>query len=53
MNDKMFYFLLGFVSMTIISIAVVSYNPTPKTEVVCGGCGSMQWYSVLADAEDN
>ena len=51
MNDKMFYFLLGFVSMTIISIAVVSYNPTPKTEVVCGGCGSMQWYSVLAENE--
>ncbi len=53
MRDKMYYFLLGFVSMTIIAIIIVSYNPTPETEIVCGGCGSMQWYSVIADAEDN
>ena len=51
MKDKMFYFLLGFMSMLVIAMFVVSINPTPKTEIVCGGCGSTQWYSVIANNE--
>ena len=52
MRDKMYYFLLGFMSMTIIAMIIVSYNPTPKTDVVCGGCGGMQWYSVIAEGDE-
>jgi len=51
MRDRMYYFLLGFMSMTIIAIIIVSYNPTPKTDIVCGGCGGKLWYSVIASDE--
>ena len=52
MKNKLFYFLCGFISMWLISIIVIAYNPTPKTDVVCGGCGSYQWYSVLAKGDE-
>ena len=51
MVNKMFYFLLGFISMFIIAMVVVSINPEPKTEIICGGCGSPKWYSVIANNE--
>ena len=51
MRDKIFYFLLGFMSMLVIAMFVVSTNPPPRTEIICGGCGSPQWYSVIANNE--
>jgi len=50
-SDKLFYFTLGFMVAMLISMAVVAYIPSPDTQVVCGGCGSPHWYSVLADGE--
>ena len=52
MKDKPFYFLLGFMLMGLLAIIIVAYNPTPRTDVVCGGCGSHQWYSILGDGEE-
>ena len=49
MKDKMYYFTLGFIISTLVSIIIITANPTPRTEIVCGGCGSPQWYSVIAD----
>ena len=51
MRKNMYYFLLGFISMCFIAVAVISYNPEPETEVVCGGCGSPKWWSVIVDSE--
>jgi len=51
MNDRMYYFALGFVVSTLVSIVIITANPTPETEVVCGGCGSPKWYSLIADGE--
>ena len=51
MSDKLYYFTLGVVIMGIISMFVVRYIPTPKPDFVCGGCGSMQWHSVVAEGE--
>ena len=51
MNRKILYFLLGFVSMAIISIAVISHNATPEVDTVCSKCGSQEWWFVLAEGE--
>ena len=51
MKDKLYFFTLGFMVSTIVSIVIITANPTPETEVVCGGCGSPKWYSVIADGE--
>ena len=52
MADKLYYFTLGVVIMGIISMFVVRYIPTPKPDFVCGGCGSMQWHSVVAEGDE-
>ena len=49
MNTKMFYFLLGFLSMTVISIYIVSKYPAPPGDMACGKCGSYEWYFKIAE----
>jgi len=51
-SDKLFYFTLGFVIAIMVSMVVVVYVPSPDTNLVCGGCGSPEWHSVLADGEE-
>ena len=51
MRDKMYYFLLGFMSMTLIAMIIISYNPTPEIATVCGKCGSEEWWFVIAEGE--
>ena len=48
----MYNFLLGFVSMAVVAIIVVSYNPTPEVETVCGKCGSEEWWFVIAGGDE-
>ena len=48
----MYNFLLGFISMTVVSVIVISYNPTPEVEAVCGKCGSPEWWFVIAEGEE-
>ena len=45
-------FTIGFMVATLVAMVVVSYSPTPKPDFVCGGCGSMQWYSVMAEGDE-
>ena len=52
MKDKMYYFLLGFISMALVVMTVISYNQTPETNTVCGKCGSYEWWFVLAEGEE-
>ena len=49
MNDKMYYFTLGMAVATLIAIAILSINPIHQTELVCGGCGSPHWWSIIAE----
>ena len=51
MKDKMLYFTAGFIISTFVSIIILSANPTPKTEIICGGCGSPKWWSVITNNE--
>ena len=51
MKDKMYYFLLGFMSMAVIATAIVSYNSTPQVDTVCNKCGSQEWWFKIADGE--
>tara|TARA_R100001244_G_C5069578_1_gene111018 strand:- start:115 stop:273 length:159 start_codon:yes stop_codon:yes gene_type:complete len=51
MKDRMFYFLLGFMSMGFIAMSVISYYPTLETEEACGKCGSKAWYFQLAEGD--
>jgi hypothetical protein len=51
-SNSLFYFTLGFVMAIMLSMVVVAYAPPPDTQIVCGGCGSPQWHSVLADGEE-
>ena len=52
LKDTMFYFLLGFISMTVISMIIISYNPTPVTETVCLKCGSPEWWFQIAEGDE-
>ena len=47
----MYNFLLGFVSMAVVAVIVISYNPTPEVATVCGKCGSPEWWFVIAEGE--
>ena len=49
MNDKMYYFLVGFSVAILIAMIILSFNPSPQTELVCGGCGSPDWWSIIAE----
>ena len=51
MSDKMYYFLLGFMSMGLIASIIISYYPLPETEQACGECGSKAWYFRIAEGE--
>lgn len=51
MNDKMFYFLVGFMTMGLIAMITVAYNPKPPTDITCMSCGSEQWWFTLAEDE--
>ena len=51
MKDKLYFFTLGFMLSTIVSMFIITMNPEPKTELICGGCKSPHWYSVIADDE--
>ena len=51
MRDKIFYFLLGFMSMGLIAMAILSKYPAPQGDVTCGKCGSYEWYFKIAEAE--
>ena len=45
----MYNFTLGFMTAMLIAMVVVSYSPTPKTDLVCKGCGSLDWWSVNSE----
>ena len=47
----MYNFLLGFVSMAMVAMAVISYNTTPEVDTVCNNCGSQEWWFKLAEGE--
>jgi hypothetical protein len=49
MRDRLYYFTLGFCIAMMVAWGIVSMLPTPVTEVVCGVCGSEQWWFVLAE----
>ena len=52
MKDKMFYFLIGFMSMGLVAISILCYYPTPETEQACGECGAKAWYFKLAEGSE-
>ena len=52
MTDKLYYFTLGFMLMGLIAMFIFSYYPTPETKLVCGGCGSPEWYSIIAEGDE-
>lgn len=45
-------FTIGFMVATLIAMVIVVYYPTPKPDFVCEGCGSMHWYSVMAEGDE-
>ena len=51
-RDKMYHFTLGFCIAILISMIVVSYNPTPETEQACSNCGMKAWYFKLAKGDE-
>ena len=40
---------LGIMIGVLLCMAIMSYYPTSQTKLVCGGCGSPEWYSILAE----
>ena len=52
MRDKLYYFLLGFMTMGLIAMFVVRYHPTPETVETCGKCGSKAWWFQLAEGDE-
>ena len=45
-------FTLGFMVAMLIAMFIVVYYPTPEPDFVCEGCGSMHWYSVMAEGDE-
>ena len=52
MRDKLYYFLLGFMTMGLIATFIVGYNPAPETEEACGSCGAKAWWFQLAEGDE-
>jgi hypothetical protein len=52
-NDKMYFFTLGFAVATLVSMVIISWMPSPQPEFRCGGCGSPDWYSVVVEGDLN
>ena len=56
MKDKLYYFTIGFMLSTLVSIVIISAIPTPeatwcdKMDEVCANCGMKAWY--FKNAED-
>jgi len=48
-SDRLYHIAVGFSIGILISMIVVAWMSSPKTELVCGGCGSPNWYSILAE----
>ena len=48
----MYNFLLGFVSMAVVAVIVISYNATQKVDTVCSKCGSQEWWFVIAEGAE-
>ena len=53
MRDELYYFLLGFVTMAVVAVTIISHNAAPETDTVCGKCGSHDWWFVLAEGEEH
>jgi len=51
MKDDLYYFLLGFMTMAVVAMALISYNQTPEVDTVCNKCGSHEWWFVIAEGE--
>ena len=51
MRDKMHYFLLGFASMGLVAMLVLTYYPTPLTEQACQHCNDCWWFE-LAEGDE-
>ena len=49
MRDDLYYFLLGFVTMAVVAVTIISYNATPNVDTVCSECGSHEWWFQLAE----
>ena len=45
-SNKMYYFLLGWFSMAIISAIIMFYYPVPKTEQACQQCIECWWFEL-------
>ena len=52
MKDELYYFLLGFITMAVVAMAIISYNQTPEIDTVCDKCGSQEWWFVIAEGEE-
>ena len=52
MKNSMFYFLLGFMLMGLISVSIISYYPTPETDQACSNCGMKAWYFQVAEGDE-
>ena len=37
--------------MGLVAMISVTHNSEPKTEIVCGKCGSQEWWFQLAGGE--
>ena len=50
-SDKLFYFALGFCVAMLVAMVVVAWMSSPEPTFICGGCGSPDWFSTLAEGE--
>ena len=51
MRNEIFYFVLGFALMGLLSITIISCYPITETDQACGECGAKAWYFKIAEGE--
>ena len=51
MKDKLYYFILGFSTMGIVAVIILSLYPLKETTESCSNCGMSAWYFKVVEEE--
>ena len=51
LRDKLYYFILGLMTMGLIAMIILSIYPIHETIQSCSNCGMDAWFFKLAEGE--
>ena len=51
MDDQLYYFILGFATMGLVAMMILSIYPLHETTEACSNCGMDAWYFKIAEGD--